>query len=201
MLNLLRLELDRVRQENPEAWLPGAFARRLSSGATRLLNARFALRKCSQVGKYVTVRGFPRIDGKGEIIIRNGAKIWSHIGTTQLSAGKGARIVIGEGTFINTGSILSARHLIQIGRNCQIANQVIIMDNDFHGTANRHVEPTPEAVILEDNVWLATRCMVLKGVRIGEGAVVAAGAVVTKDVPPYTMVGGVPAKVIKKLTP
>ncbi|WP_414717367.1 acyltransferase [Telluribacter sp.] len=75
------------------------------------------------------------------------------------------------------------------------------MDNDFHGTANRDEEPAPEAVILEDNVWLATRSMVLKGVRIGEGAVVAAGAVVTKDVPPYTMVGGVPAKVIKQLNP
>ncbi|GAB3177169.1 acyltransferase [Telluribacter humicola] len=201
MIERLRLELYRVRLENPDDWVPAAFVKRLSSGVTRLLNARFSLRNCTQVGKYVTVRGFPRVEGKGEIIIQNGVKIWSHIGTTQISAGRNARIIVGEGTFINTGTILSARHLIQIGRNCQIANQVILMDNDFHGTVNRDEEPTPEAIILEDNVWLATRCMVLKGVRIGEGAVVAAGAVVTKDVPPYTMVGGVPAKVIKKLEP
>jgi maltose O-acetyltransferase len=56
-------------------------------------------------------------------------------------------------------------------------------------------------VIIEDNVWLATRCTILKGVTIGHGAVVAAGAVVTRDVPPYTLVGGVPAKIIRYIEP
>ncbi|MFC5535793.1 acyltransferase [Rhodocytophaga aerolata] len=75
------------------------------------------------------------------------------------------------------------------------------MDNDFHGVENRATPEKPAPVIIEDNVWLATRCTILKGVTIGKGAVVAAGAVVTKDVPPYTLVGGVPAKVIRYLTP
>ena len=60
-------------------------------------------------------------------------------------------------------------------------------------------EGKSKPIIIEDDAWLATRCMVLKGVTIGKGAVVAAGAVVTKDVPPYTMVAGVPAKAIKKI--
>ena len=52
-------------------------------------------------------------------------------------------------------------------------------------------------IILEDDVWIGQRAMIMSGIRIGQGAVVAAGAVVTKDVPPYAIVGGVPAKVIR----
>jgi maltose O-acetyltransferase len=55
-------------------------------------------------------------------------------------------------------------------------------------------------VVIEDHAWLGTRAMVLPGVTVGRGAVVAAGAVVTKDVPPYTIVGGVPARVIGQRT-
>jgi len=56
-------------------------------------------------------------------------------------------------------------------------------------------------VVIEDDVWLSARVIVLKGVTIGRGAVVAAGAVVTKDVAPHTLVGGVPAKLIRSLEP
>ncbi|EFI14399.1 MULTISPECIES: DapH/DapD/GlmU-related protein [Bacteroides] len=52
--------------------------------------------------------------------------------------------------------------------------------------------------MIHDNVWIGTRATILKGVTIGEGAIVAAGAVVTKNVPPHTLVGGVPAKIIKE---
>ena len=73
------------------------------------------------------------------------------------------------------------------------------MDGDFHGVDDRAEPGKSDAIIIGDNAWLATRSMVLKGVKIGEGATVAAGAVVTKDVAPYTLVGGVPAKLIRKL--
>ena len=53
-------------------------------------------------------------------------------------------------------------------------------------------------IVIEDNAWICTRAIVLQGVTIGEGAVVGAGSVVTKDVPPYSIVGGVPAKIIGK---
>jgi acetyltransferase-like isoleucine patch superfamily enzyme len=167
------------------------------AGAYRLLNAKIRLRNCAQVGSMVTVRGSLRIEGNGKINIGNRVKIWSHLSITQLSVGDGARLTIGDNTFINTGVIVSVRNAVQIGKNCQIANQVIIMDNDFHGLEERHKPEHPEPVIIEDDVWLATRCTILKGVKIGRGAVVAAGAVVTRDVPPYTLVGGVPAKIIR----
>ncbi|QHT72144.1 acyltransferase [Rhodocytophaga rosea] len=156
---------------------------------------------CAKVGKMVTMRGFARVEGGGSIIIGDYVKIWSHIGKTQLSVGKGALLSIGDHTFINTGVIISVRSKVSIGKYCQIANQVIIMDNDFHGVENRDTPEIPQPIIIEDNVWLATRCMILKGVTIGKGAVVAAGAVVTKDVPPYTLVGGVPAKIIRTIQP
>jgi acetyltransferase-like isoleucine patch superfamily enzyme len=149
----------------------------------------------------VTVRGSLRIEGNGKINIGNRVKIWSHLSITQLSVGDGACLTIGDNTFINTGVIVSVRSAVQIGKNCQIANQVIIMDNDFHGLEERDKPEHPEPVIIEDDVWLATRCTILKGVKIGRGAVVAAGAVVTRDVPPYTLVGGVPAKIIRYIKP
>ena len=73
------------------------------------------------------------------------------------------------------------------------------MDSDHHLVSNRKELGQAKPIIIEDDVWMATRTMVLKGVTIGKGAVVAAGAVVTKDVEPYTMVAGVPAKFIRKL--
>lgn len=169
------------------------------AGVLRLINAKIKLRKCSQVGKLVTVRGNLRVEGNGTIVIGNRVKIWSHIGISQLSVGDKARLVIGNNTFINSGVIISVRKQVIIGNNCQIANQVIIMDSDFHGIEDRSKPEVPEPVIIEDNVWLATRCTILKGVTIGQGAVIAAGAVVTKNVPPYTLVGGVPAKIIRHI--
>lgn len=168
------------------------------NGILRLLNAKYRLRNC-QVGKMVTVKGNLKVNARGKIIIGNNCKIWSHLGITQISAGPRATISIGQNTFINTGTIITARSLIQIGQNCQIANQVILMDNDFHGVDSRDVAPTKEAIIIGDNVWLATRVIVLKGVTIGDGCVIAAGAVVTKDIPPYSLAGGVPCKIIRNI--
>lgn len=197
----LRKEFSEARQNSNWLQASARMLNRVINGFFRLLTARIVLSKCYRVGEMVTVRGFPRIEGEGKISIGDRVKVWSHIGRTQLSAGKNASIFIGNDTFINTAVIISARQEVRIGNNCQIANQVIIMDNDFHGVADRNQPKAALPVIIEDNVWLATRCMVLKGVTIGRGAVVAAGAVVTKDVPPFTLVGGVPAKIIRKIEP
>jgi acetyltransferase-like isoleucine patch superfamily enzyme len=167
-------------------------------GILYLANATIKLRHCV-TGKMVTVRGNLQVVARGKIIIGNNCKIWSHLGKTQISAGPRAVITIGENTFINTGAIISSRKGISIGKNCNIANEVIIMDDDFHDVKVREEKSAKAEISIGDNVWLATRVMVLKGVSIGEGAVIAAGAVVTKDVPPYVLAGGVPAKIIKAI--
>ena len=94
---------------------------------------------------------------------------------------------------------ISVSNSVIIGNNCRITPHVIIMDSDFHQIADLFSEAKPAGIVLKDDVWLSTRSMVLKSVTIGKGAVVAAGAVIAKDVEAYTVVGEVPAKFIKRI--
>ncbi|MET3127331.1 acetyltransferase-like isoleucine patch superfamily enzyme [Arcicella rosea] len=104
-------------------------------------------------------------------------------------------LVIGEGTALGHRGILDARMGLEIGKNVCFGTEVMIwsLHHDYNDIGFKAVGGK---VIIEDYVWLGSRCIVLPGVIIGKGAVVAAGAVVTKDVAEYTVVGGIPAKVI-----
>ena len=109
-----------------------------------------------------------------------------------------SNIIIGENCVINSNSLLDGRgNKIVIGNNVDIAREVNIWTlehdphDDFHKTKGGDV-------IIEDYVWIASRVTILPGVRIGKGAVIAAGSIVTKDVPPLSIVGGIPAKTIGK---
>src|SRR5204862_7531416 len=108
---------------------------------------------------------------------------------------------IGAGSFSNYGCSIAATQLIQIGPNCNIGTHVIMMDNDFHRIEpERRTERPPSApIILEENVWLGARVIVLRGVKIGAGSVIAAVSVVARDIPPRSVAAGVPAKVIRSL--
>jgi len=205
-MSRLRRELEELARErqaatgrrpSAAALLPAAGAR-FGEAAWRLLAARLWLRRC-ELGRLVRVRGRPLVEGLGRIVIEDGVAIWSHLSRTQLSAGPGAVLRLGAGTFINTGTSISARVRVDIGRNCQVANHVVIMDSDFHGLVERDRPEPPAPIVIEDDVWIAVRATVLKGVRIGRGAVVAAGAVVVKDVPADALVAGVPARVVRML--
>ena len=99
--------------------------------------------------------------------------------------------------FINTGSVIECTCHISIGDNCLIGRDVLIRDSDGHFIDNNLVG-FAAPVIIEDHVWIASKAIILKGVRIGKGAIVAAGSVVTRDVPAGCLVAGVPAKVIRE---
>lgn len=75
---------------------------------------------------------------------------------------------------------------------------VIIRDSDSHRITNEPSYSVRKPIVIGDDVWIGMNVIILKGVKIGTGAIIAAGAVVTKEVPPYTLVAGVPAKVIKE---
>lgn len=105
------------------------------------------------------------------------------------------RITIGDNCNINKNCILDGRGGLVIGNNVDIAQDVCIW-TEQHDYNNSHYAAIANPVIIEDYVWLASRCTILPGIKIGRGAVVACGAVVTKDVPPLAVVGGVPAKII-----
>lgn len=96
---------------------------------------------------------------------------------------------------LNKNATLICRNKITIGNNVLIAQNVVIRDSDGH-PINGKIGTKP--ILISDNVWIATNAIILKGVTIGEGSVVGAGAVVTHDVPPHTIVAGNPAKVIKE---
>lgn len=105
------------------------------------------------------------------------------------------RLTIGEYSHINRDCIIDARAGITIGNNVSISHRVNLMTGG-HDPKSPVFSGSDAAIVIDDYVWLGVGCTVLKGVRVGEGAVVAAGAVVANDVEPYTIVGGVPAKMI-----
>jgi len=103
---------------------------------------------------------------------------------------------IGNNTYIGDRTEIHAGKKIEIGSGCNISWGCTIMDRDYH-KLNSDTEVYKE-VKIGNNVWIGCNAIVVKGVTIGDGAVVAAGSVVTKDVAPKTLVGGNPAKIIKE---
>jgi acetyltransferase-like isoleucine patch superfamily enzyme len=109
---------------------------------------------------------------------------------------EGGRLTL-QGGYFNDGVQIACHRAITIGRDCAIAREVIIRDTDAHQLAGGE-HPESAEIRIGDRVWIGTRAIILKGVTIGDGAVIAAGAVVTKDIPPRSLAAGVPARVIRE---
>lgn len=111
----------------------------------------------------------------------------------------GPCIVVGDRVFLGAGCEFNVRKRIEIGADCLIASGCKFIDHD-HGMSRRDLPMNQQsggaeaAIVLENDVWLGANAVVLKGVRIGRGAIVAAGAVVTKSIPEFEIWGGVPAR-------
>jgi acetyltransferase-like isoleucine patch superfamily enzyme len=162
-----------------------------------LLTSLVKTRNCTQRGKLIRVWG--QLQVSGDVRLGERVRVRATHVPVELAAGPGACITIGESSFINSGVSIGAQEQVTIGKNCAIGNYTLIMDSDFHNPYDHTLPGAAAPVVLEDDVWLGARVTVLKGVHIGRGAVVAAGAVVTRDVAPYTLVGGIPARVIRTL--
>lgn len=108
---------------------------------------------------------------------------------------KNARVDIGS-AYINTGAVLLAAKKIQLGMNNLISREVHIFDADHHPILDEQGKQKnpPKAVILEDHVWIGLKTIILRGSRIGSGAMVAAGSVVGGKIKPGTMASGNPAR-------
>jgi acetyltransferase-like isoleucine patch superfamily enzyme len=189
--------------------------------ASMLKTMWLALRKkskCIAVYPNVHVYAAPSssICGTGRLLL--GTK-WDHLRyyPSEFYLADEAKIIVSGRMFINTGFHICvnrgatltigwggvSNHLaidcyssISIGNGVGIGKGVSIRDGDGHSVDGK--EETSAPIVIEDFAWIAFNATILKGVRIGSGAVVAAGAVVTKDVPPNTLVGGVPARVLKE---
>jgi acetyltransferase-like isoleucine patch superfamily enzyme len=153
-------------------------------------------RKFSKSGILVVSEGYPspKIFNEGGEIFSENCQFYSGV---RIEIGKNAIVKIGNGTYINRNSLIVSHKQIEIGKDCKISWDVIIMDTDQHAIPGTATEDKP--VIIEDGVWIGCRSIILKGVRIGTGAIIAAGAIVTKNVAPHTLVGGVPARLLLEL--
>ncbi len=133
-----------------------------------------------RIGEKSMIMGKPRIIGGGNIF---------------------KNLTIGPSAFINVDCFFDLAAPISIGENVSIGPQAMIITGTHHigDERNRCSDLEPRGIVIGDGVWLGARCIILPGISVGRGSVVAAGAVVTKDVPINTMVAGVPARVIKEL--
>lgn len=112
----------------------------------------------------------------------------------RIAVNENAELTLGN-SMMNMNSSITCFCSIQIGDDVLISENVAIRDSDNHHLLGSVVTAP---IVICDHVWIGMNSTILKGVTIGEGAVIAAGAVVTHDVPPHTLVGGVPARVIRE---
>ncbi|MCA9235136.1 MAG: acyltransferase [Planctomycetales bacterium] len=111
------------------------------------------------------------------------------------------KVFLGRNCVVNFGSLLDGRkHAIRIGDNVSIGPEAAVLTLG-HDPQSKDFADRGGEVVIGDRAWVGFRAIVMPGVTVGEGAVVAAGAVVTKDVPPFTIVAGVPAKRIGTRNP
>lgn len=206
-MNVVKLKLQEYYQEKgiQKAGLKDYFSigARFSGIAGRIALAKAMLAPLQlsghvTAGRWVSMNGIPKMSIRGRMVLHDQVRIWSWVVRARLFVRHGGYLEIGSNSRIN-GCHISASKKVIIGKNVRISQYVLIMDNDFHQLNDHFADGKKEPIIIEDDVWIAVKATILKGVRIGKGAVVAAGAVVTRDVEPYTVVAGVPARPIKKL--
>lgn len=161
---------------------------------------------------YAVLKHLPATDN--HLPIRNLVRKMRSICAGVLFDYRGKNINVEKGADFGTGAGISIGNNSNLGINCKVRgpltigedvmmgpNVIIITSSHRHDDVNTHMifqgNTPPEPVIIEDDCWIGFNVIILPGVKIGKGSIVAAGAVVTKSFPPYSVIGGVPAKVIK----
>lgn len=155
------------------------------------LNAPLIIGTKRVVGHKVTTRlqmdRYCQLTVNGRFSLNEGSYIWIT---------KSGHLTL-DGGFINEGATITCASEIHIGKSANIAREAVIRDYDGHYIEDVNYR-TSKPVWIGDNVWIGYRAMILKGVTIGDGAIIAANAVVTKDVPAHCVVAGNPARIIRE---
>lgn len=119
---------------------------------------------------------------------------------SRINVNRGAKLSLGSG-YMNYDGVIDCFSSITIGNDVVISERVVIRDSDNHTIETMGEEKddhnVASPIVIKDHVWIGMNVILLKGVTIGEGSIVAAGSVVNRDVPPHCLVAGVPAKVVK----
>jgi maltose O-acetyltransferase len=157
------------------------------------------LRDCTRVGKGARASGKPFISNHGLLTVGDDFHLSSEFVQSHLVVGPSGALEICDWVAINFGAAISAHERIRIGNRVRLGPYAIVMDSDYHDAADRTKKAT-SPVVIEDDVWLAVRVTVLKGAHIGKGSVITANSVVAGDIPPNSIAGGVPARVLKRVS-
>jgi maltose O-acetyltransferase len=164
--------------------------------AFALFNAQLRIRGKARIP--LSVRLFGRICFRagGDVEFGNGVCLVGTVIPIEIVSHKGSHISIGDHTFVNYGTSITAYQAVKIGRHCLLGHHLLILDRNEHGpTAGQLAAP----VVIEDNVWIGAHTIILPGVRIGQNAAIGAGSVVTRDVPANCMAVGNPARILRQI--
>jgi acetyltransferase-like isoleucine patch superfamily enzyme len=166
--------------------------------ALALINAQLSIRGKARPPLSVRLTGRIRLRGDGDVEFGHGVTLTGDIVPIEFVSYGGGRISIGDHTFVNYGSSISAYDQVNIGRQCLIGHHALIVDRNEHGVEQRDVVSPPAPVTIEDHVWIGSRVIILPGVSIGRHSVIGAGSVVTKDIPANCLAVGNPARVVRR---
>jgi acetyltransferase-like isoleucine patch superfamily enzyme len=166
--------------------------------AVQSLRCAALLRRHGVRARLVTCEGrLPVVHGGGDVHLGRLA-LRGSIAPVEIGALSGGSLRVGDRVFVNQGASLVAALSIEIGDDARIGDFAAVYDSDYH-PVEQGAEVRRAPVRIGANAWLGRSAIVLPGVTVGEHAVVAAGAVVTRDVAPRTLVAGNPAKVVREL--
>lgn len=163
--------------------------------------ARVYLRHATEVQSGVRTLGMPRIENLGALHIGKNTLLRSINVPVELAVGPGATLRIGAQCSINYGVSIGCTGSVSIGERCRLGPYVMVVDSQFHHPLRRNERPAAQPVVIDSDVWIGAKASIMPGVHIGRGAIVGTGAVVTRDVPAFAIVAGIPAKIIKTLDP
>lgn len=154
--------------------------------------------KASSAGRLSRIAGKLHLKNEGELIIGRNVSFRGKPLPSSVTVGKGARLTIGDNVFFNYGLDIGCTSSITIGRHSIIGPMVNMIDTNFHPVDARD-RSAAKPIVIGDNVWVGRGAVILPGVTIGSGSVIAAGSVVTRDVPSSVLAGGTPARTLREL--
>lgn len=190
---------------------PYRYVSRINRNLGRLIYTNWIKREFKHFGeKSYVMPCFSYLLGAKYISIGNKCHISSGVQLTAWDNYRGKQtftpeIVLGDNCSIGEDSHITAINSIRLGNNVLLGKKILITDNAHGSSSSELLEIAPNyrplcskgPVVIDDNVWIGEKASIMPDVHIGKGVIVAANSVVTKDVPPYCVVAGIPAKVIK----
>ena len=169
------------------------------TSALGVFRSQVARRQGVRVGSRVRLLGTVRVFNSGSIHLHDRVLIDGRHEPVIISTLGSGKLVLGEGVFMNYGSDIACAESITIGAYTRIGPRVTIGDHNAH-PIDAETPDTPAAIEIGDDVWLGRNSIILPGVTIGRGTLVAAGSVVTRSLPACVIAAGVPAKPVREIS-